>query len=246
MAEESKLLNTRRILGGNLLVRFIAPPGVHPNRHASCSMTIMMVSLCRNSTRRTSSGVSLFLQGAFTLIEMFIALAVLGTTTGGAYIGFNAVNTYAVSTRLYSEAQAAAQNQIDLVLSKAPFDVMISPKKVPLELQTTAELDALSPQLSSSPPPKTDKYYPYYRLNRVLAKEAFVYSDPTTADPSTGLAKVVVTGTLTTTIHEVGDTMTLEGTTTALNTRRATVTVTYVFRGKSYNVSLDTMRTADR
>ncbi len=41
----------------------------------------------------------------------------------GVYLGLNAINTYAVSSRLYSEAQTAAQNQIDLILSREPFDI---------------------------------------------------------------------------------------------------------------------------
>lgn len=51
-----------------------------------------------------------------------MALGVVGTMGAGCYIGFNSLNTYAVSSRLYSEAQAAAQNQIDQILSKGPFD----------------------------------------------------------------------------------------------------------------------------
>jgi hypothetical protein len=40
----------------------------------------------------------------------------------GCYIGFNSIDAYAVSSRLYSEAETCAQNQIDLILSKEPFD----------------------------------------------------------------------------------------------------------------------------
>ena len=60
---------------------------------------------------------------AFTLAEVMMALAVIGTMGAGAYVGFNSLNQYAVSSRLYSEAQTAAQNQIDLILSKEPFDI---------------------------------------------------------------------------------------------------------------------------
>src|SRR5437879_13485324 len=59
---------------------------------------------------------------AFTLAEVTMALAVIGTMGAGAYVGFNSINTYAISSRLYSEAQTCAQNQIDLILSKEPFD----------------------------------------------------------------------------------------------------------------------------
>jgi hypothetical protein len=51
-----------------------------------------------------------------------MALGVIGTMGAGTYVGFNSINAYAVSSRLYSEAQTCAQNQIDLILSKEPFD----------------------------------------------------------------------------------------------------------------------------
>ena len=79
--------------------------------------------------------------GAFTLVEIVIALGVLGTMSAGAYVGFNAINAYAVSSRLYSEAHAVAQNQIDLILSKGPFDLTTNPPRIPavLALGTTVK-----------------------------------------------------------------------------------------------------------
>jgi hypothetical protein len=47
-------------------------------------------------------------------------------------------------------------------------------------------------------------------------------------------------------VTDPGITMTFAGSTTNLNTRRATVTVSYNFRGRDYAVSMDTMRTADQ
>lgn len=177
---------------------------------------------------------------AFTLTEVIISLAIIGAMSSGCFLGFNAINNYSVTSRLYSEAQAAAQNQIDLILSRAPFDVMVTPKKVPLELMTAAELAAVSPALATAPPSKSNSYYPYYRdASGLLAKEAFIYQDPNTGE-------VLVRGTLTTNIAEVGDTMTLDGISTALNTRQAIVRVNYVFRNKEYLVAMDTLRTADR
>src|SRR6185503_1637808 len=92
-------------------------------------------------------------QLGFTLMEVIMALAVLGTMAAGCYVGFNSLNAYAVSSRLYTEAQACAQNQIDLILSKDPFNLNTTPQKIPVELMTIAELNALSPQPLSSPPP---------------------------------------------------------------------------------------------
>jgi prepilin-type N-terminal cleavage/methylation domain-containing protein len=176
---------------------------------------------------------------AFTLVEIVIALAVLGTMAAGCFIGFNAVNTYAVSSRLYTEAQTAAQNQIDLILSREPFDVLVTPTRIPLELMTGTELAALSPALGSSTPATTSSYYPYYLSNGLLARDAFIYTDPVTGN-------IIVKGTVTSQVTDVGSTETLESTTMGMNIRRATVTVNYTFRNTIYNVVMDTMRTADR
>ena len=145
---------------------------------------------------------------AFTLAEVLIALAVLGTMAAGCYVGFNSLNTYAVSSRLYSEAQTCAQNQIDLILSKEPFD--IANNKIPSVLA----------------------------LGTTTTPNVFIYKDPVSG-------KVVVTGTMTTTVTDMASTMAFAGATNNLNIRRATVTVSYTFRGKNYTVSLDTLRTAD-
>src|ERR1041384_4827526 len=84
-------------------------------------------------------------RAAFTLSEIVIALAILGAMSSGVYVGFNSINTYAVSSRLYSEALTAPQTEIDLLLSKAPFDVnaayvsgTLNPAlgKIPAELMT--------------------------------------------------------------------------------------------------------------
>jgi prepilin-type N-terminal cleavage/methylation domain-containing protein len=146
---------------------------------------------------------------AFTLMEVIMALAVLGTMGAGCYVGFNSLNTYAVSSRLYSEAQSCAQNQIDLILSKEPFDV--TSNKIPSVLA----------------------------LGTTTIPNVFVYNDPVSGN-------VTVTGTMVTTVTDTGSTMNFTGVNTNLNVRRATVTVSYTYRNKSYNVTMDTMRTADQ
>jgi len=138
-----------------------------------------------------------------------MALAVIGSMGAGCYVGFNSLNTYAVSSRLYSEAQTAAQNQIDQILSKEPFD------------------------------PVNNKIPAVLTLGTTTTPNVFVYQDPVSGN-------VVVTGTMATTVTDLGASMTFAGSTKSLNTYRATVTVTYTYRGKTYNVSMDTMRTGDQ
>jgi hypothetical protein len=194
------------------------------------------------------------------LVEIVIALAVLGVMAAGCYIGFNAINTYAVTSRLYSEAQTAAQNQVDLILSREPFDVTsayisgtFNPAlgKVPVEVMTTAELDALAvsgvtfPTVApTSVPAVTSPYYPYYPYFRTgsgqpISRQAFIYQDPVSGN-------VIVTGTLVTTVADTLTTMTFAGATASLNIRKATATVNYSFRNKNYTVAMDTLRTADQ
>src|SRR5260370_4436968 len=154
---------------------------------------------------------------AFTLAEVTMALAVIGTMGAGCYVGFNSLNTYAISSRLYSEAQTAAQNQIDLILSKEPFDPVNN--KVPAVLG-----DAVLAAGAST---------------TITTPNVFIYKDPVSGT-------VVVSGPLTTTIPNPASTMTFPRTTTNLNIWRATVTVSYTYRNTNYNVSMDTKRTTDQ
>jgi prepilin-type N-terminal cleavage/methylation domain-containing protein len=215
-------------------------------------------------------------RAGFTLTEIVIALAVLGTMASGVYLGFNSVNTYAVSSRLYSEAQTAAQNQTDLILSKEPFDSSASGayisgsfnpclNKIPVELMTTAELDSLAsttcPGASgavvfpgaapTATPATTSPYYPYYPYYRDGSNPNVLKKQAFIYhDPVTGLD--VVKGVLSSTVSDAGMTMApftnpaAGATPSPLNTRKANVSVTYTFRGKDYTVSMDTIRAADQ
>ena len=126
-------------------------------------------------------------KGAFTLMEVVMALAVIGTMGAGAYVGFNSLITYAISSRLYSEAQTAAQNRIDLILSKEPFDPSANPQKLPAD-----PLDPNGPSLLA--------------VGTKTIPNVFIYKDPANNN------NVVVTGTLTTTVTDPGSTMTFAGT----------------------------------
>ena len=199
-------------------------------------------------------------RAGFTLAEVVIALAVLGTMAAGCYTGFNAINAFAVSSRLYTEAQTAAQNQVDLVLSREPFDITaayvsgtFNPalNKIPIELMTVTEIDALAASgvtfpstPPSSPPAVTSPYFPYYPYYRAgtglpILKQAFIYQDPVSGT-------VIVTGTVTSTVSDVAATMTFVSANTNLNIRKVTATITYTFRSKDYTIAMDTLRTADQ
>src|SRR2546423_12084281 len=174
-------------------------------------METIMMSLSRQFRSHRCGPRPVTLRAGFTRIEIVIALAVLGTMAAGVYIGFNAINEYSVSSRLYSEAQAVCQNQIDLILSKEPFDVTTNPQKIPSVLP----------------------------LGPTTTPNVFIYQDPVSG-------KVVVSGTMTPTVTDVGSTMSFAGTTANLNVRRATVTVSYTLHNRDYSVSMDTIRTADQ
>jgi prepilin-type N-terminal cleavage/methylation domain-containing protein len=248
--------------------RQVRPAGPDGRPRYGSAHLLLMKTIMLPSSRLLNRGLvprrRRFAAG-FSLTEIVIALAVLGTMASGVYLGFNGVNTYAISSRLYSEAQTAAQNQIDLILSKAPFDPSTSGayiagtfnpalNKIPVELMTVAELDALAASGVTFPataesvvlPAKTDPYYPYYPYYRdgagatnVLKKQAFIYHDPVT-----GLD--LVKGVLSSTITDASMTMNFVATGTNLNTRKAQVSVTYDFRGKPYTVSMGTLRAGDQ
>src|ERR1043166_2511225 len=157
------------------------------------------------------------LKAGTTLAEVVMALAVVGTMGGGCYVGFNQLNAYAVSSRLYSEAQTCAQNQIDLILSKEPFDPTTN--KVPSVLGGAVLAAGVS--------------------TTITTPNVFIYKDPVHGN-------AVVTGTMTTTVTNPGSSMTFAGATADLNIWRATVNVSYTYRNTNYSVVMDTMRAADQ
>jgi prepilin-type N-terminal cleavage/methylation domain-containing protein len=167
-----------------------------------------MLSLSHQSKSPLGKRRSARQRAAFSLMEVVMALAVLGTLGAGCFLGFNSLNAFAVSSRLYTEAQTAAQNQIDLILSKEPFD------------------------------PGSNKVPAVLTLGTTVTPNVFIYTDPVSNT-------VLVRGTMTTTVTDMGTTMSFVGTNNNLHLYRATVAVTYTFRNRNYNVTMDTIRTAD-
>ncbi len=67
----------------------------------------------------------------FTLIEVLVATALLGLMAGSAIWSLTQANNYASIARLYTGAETAAQNQIDLILTEGPFNPQTNPPQVP-------------------------------------------------------------------------------------------------------------------
>jgi prepilin-type N-terminal cleavage/methylation domain-containing protein len=76
----------------------------------------------------------------FTLIEVLVATALLGLLAGSAIWALTQANNYASIARLYTGAETAAQNQIDLILTESPFNPQADPPQIPppLTLGTSA------------------------------------------------------------------------------------------------------------
>lgn len=71
---------------------------------------------------------------AFTLVEVLIATALLGLLAGSAIWALTQANNYASISRLYTGAETAAQNQVDVILTDSPFNPQYSPPEVPTAL----------------------------------------------------------------------------------------------------------------
>ena len=69
-----------------------------------------------------------------------MATALLGLLAGSAIWALTQANNYASIARLYTGAETAAQNQIDLILTESPFNPQANPPQIPppLTLGTSA------------------------------------------------------------------------------------------------------------
>lgn len=154
----------------------------------------------------------------FSLVEVLIAVSLLGLLAGSAIWALTQANSYASISRLHTGAENAAQNQIDLLLTDGPFNPQNSPPEIPPELQvgTTCVGTGCTPP-SAVPGPT-------------------IYSEPSGANGNTHS----VIATMTTTVTKVPP---ING--TDLNLYTATVVVTYTYRSKQYRVQLNAMRASD-
>ena len=100
--------------------------GPHP-RYERCfyRSVVMHTSHHSSPSRRADFG--------FTLVEVLVAVAVLGILAGSSIWALTQANNYASIARLYTGAETAAQNQIDYLLADSPFNPQSN------ELGTTKE-----------------------------------------------------------------------------------------------------------
>jgi type II secretory pathway pseudopilin PulG len=157
--------------------------------------------------------------GGFTLVEASVGVLMLAIVASSLIWGLNQLNYYATASRLFTAAQTLAQNQIDQILTKSPYDISTNSYPTPNVLRTD-----WSPYYSDAAGNiyQTAQQVPLYK------------------DPSDG--SVIVTGTIATTI--TAPVVTMNG--TNLNLRQAVVTVAYKFRNKNYTITMNTMRAPDQ
>jgi type II secretory pathway pseudopilin PulG len=73
--------------------------------------------------------------GGFTLVETMVGVGMLALLGAGSFWTMNAMNVYATGARLHSEAIAKAEQQIDAILTKGPFDPTADPQLIPTVLK---------------------------------------------------------------------------------------------------------------
>jgi type II secretory pathway pseudopilin PulG len=155
-----------------------------------------------NRTRFSSSD-------AFTLTEAVVALAIIGIGIGAMVPSMSQLNEEASISRNVTGADAALQNQIDLLLSDGPFN----PQKIGSDGQPQ-----IPPELVVGT--HTTNNVPIYR------------------EPNTG---IIVSGILTTTVVDISQNY--SG--LMMYMYRATVSISYNYRGRTYSESRTTIRSSD-
>jgi prepilin-type N-terminal cleavage/methylation domain-containing protein len=68
---------------------------------------------------------------AFTLVEILIAVTLLGAVAGTSYWSFNMLNTQTVTARLFTNATAIAENELEVFQTDGPFNPQNTPPDIP-------------------------------------------------------------------------------------------------------------------
>lgn len=168
-----------------------------------------------------------FESDGFTLVEVLIAVSLLALFASGALWTLTQTNSYAALSRLYTGAQVLAQNQIDLIMSRGPFN----PQKgqVPTVLGGPTPLPPGGTKTTTEVPDPTNP-------------NLMIYSEP--ADPNADPDRkplIVQADQRDTTITDTN--IVVNG--RNLNMYSATVVVKFKYRGKDHQVQLNAMRASD-
>jgi type II secretory pathway pseudopilin PulG len=159
-----------------------------------------------------------------TIVEAVVAITLLGIGITTAITAMTRFNVFASSSRNMTGAYTSVMTQIDAIESAAPFD--------PLHI---AEDGTSDPQIPDVLVLDSDRGgNPLSESVRV-----YLYKDPNKdpSDPTSDI--VVVNGTRTTSVVDVSTVFN----SATIPMRRATVTVSYTYLGKSYSYSMSTVRT---
>jgi prepilin-type N-terminal cleavage/methylation domain-containing protein len=185
----------------------------------------MTMSFSRQFNLKRSSGLRA--RCGFTVVEVMAGVSIIALVAGVVIFGLSQLNYYASVNRLFTAAQTLAQNQIDLILTKAPFNPSSSQYPTPNVLGAASDCNPTYTYYSDPSTPNT-----LYSSSRSVP--VYYYTS--------GASQVnVVMGTIKTDV--TAPSLTVGG--TSLTMRQATVTVTYTFRNKTFTVKMDTMRTSD-
>jgi prepilin-type N-terminal cleavage/methylation domain-containing protein len=171
-------------------------------------------------------------QEGFTFTELLIGLTIIALVGSTVLFGLNRLNTFASVNRLYTVAQTLAQNQIDLILTKGPFDP--AQNKYPRLNGTDPTSNILRTDVTtyySNPSTPTQLY------TAPPNPPVELYKDPMNNN-------AIVTGNIATSIKTTP--FTAGSKNNNLNVRQASVTVSYTFRSKPYSITMNTMRTPDQ
>jgi prepilin-type N-terminal cleavage/methylation domain-containing protein len=75
---------------------------------------------------------------AFTLVEVMVAVCLLGLLAAGSIWALSQANNYATVERLNTGAESVAQNQIDKLMTESPFNPQDSATPVDWTIGTTS------------------------------------------------------------------------------------------------------------
>lgn len=173
---------------------------------------------------------------AFTLVEVLVAIALIGLTVGTSIVSLTQLNRAAQASRLYTGAQALAQNHLDAALNTDWNGLTAQQPAIPLAIGTYYIIPDTSDADGDGLPAYYDSDEPVsftYSSTRPANPNVPVYEeDPISGDGLTILGRVTVR----TTDANPGGSYQL---------RQIQVTVDYEYDGRPRSVQLTSYRTTN-